>query len=122
MFSEVMLLSITCSLIFSLLLYLSLGEIKEISSPSFVPGSLFCFSWGSSRSDVIARNNVVTGLPGLLAPPEVEILLKGCEAVTVTRLSETEPFVLMGLRWLCKVARGPAQSVGPLVLAPSGTL
>src|SRR5690348_17120119 len=43
MFSEVMLSSITCSLILSLRLYLTLDEIKEILSPFFVLGSLFCF-------------------------------------------------------------------------------
>src|SRR5437763_3079095 len=45
MFLELMLFSITCSLIFSLRLYLTLGEIKEILSPSFVLGSLFSFCW-----------------------------------------------------------------------------
>src|SRR3954447_4753987 len=38
-----MLFSITCSLIFSLRLYLTLDEIKEILSPSLVLGSLFSF-------------------------------------------------------------------------------
>src|ERR1044072_4994984 len=45
MFLEVMLFSITCSIIFSLRLYLTLDEIKEILSPAFVLGSLFSFCW-----------------------------------------------------------------------------
>src|ERR1041385_5930610 len=45
MFLEVMLFSITCRVIFSLRLYLTLDEIKEILSPSFVLGSLFSFCW-----------------------------------------------------------------------------